>query len=104
MIPLTIYITPKLWNRVILTLLSQLNPECAACINKASTSFANPAITIARSMTNSFSGIAPADVPMFIGAQLVGALVAMAAGGLLFCNMDWRHEKTSLCALQNSVA
>ncbi|MFM9827594.1 MAG: aquaporin [Sphingomonas sp.] len=50
----------------------------------SSTSFANPAITIARSMTNSFSGIAPADAPMFIGAQLLGALLAAKVGSLLF--------------------
>lgn len=42
----------------------------------SSTSFANPAITIARSLSNSFAGIAPADVPGFILAQLAGALVA----------------------------
>lgn len=45
----------------------------------ASTSFANPAITIARSLSNTFAGIAPADVPAFIGAQLLGALVAIPA-------------------------
>ena len=39
----------------------------------SSTSFANPAITVARSLTNSFAGIAPHDVPMFIAAQLLGA-------------------------------
>jgi glycerol uptake facilitator-like aquaporin len=39
----------------------------------SSTSFANPAITVARSLTNSFAGIAPHDVPMFIVAQLLGA-------------------------------
>ena len=50
----------------------------------ASTSFANPAITIARSLTNTFSGIRPADVPPFIGAQFVGALVALAAARALF--------------------
>jgi glycerol uptake facilitator-like aquaporin len=50
----------------------------------ASTSFANPAITIARSLTNTFSGIRPADVPQFIGAQFVGALVALAAARVLF--------------------
>jgi len=44
----------------------------------ASTSFANPAITIARSLTNTFSGIRPTDVPGFVGAQVVGALVAFA--------------------------
>lgn len=40
----------------------------------ASTSFANPAITVARALTDSFSGIRPVDVPAFIGAQLIGAL------------------------------
>lgn len=40
----------------------------------ASTSFANPAITIGRSLTNSFTGIRPEDVPAFIAAQLVGAV------------------------------
>lgn len=42
----------------------------------ASTSFANPAITIARAMTDTFAGIRPADVPGFIVAQGVGALLA----------------------------
>jgi glycerol uptake facilitator-like aquaporin len=42
----------------------------------ASTSFANPAVTIARSLTNSFSGIRPADVPGFIAAQIAGSLAA----------------------------
>jgi len=50
----------------------------------ASTSFANPAITIARSLTNSFSGIRPIDTPAFILAQLVGALVAWAMARALF--------------------
>ncbi len=50
----------------------------------SSTSFANPAITIARGLTNSFSGIAPADVPMFIGAQLVGAVLAALVSRWLF--------------------
>lgn len=40
-------------------------------------SFANPAVTIARSLTDTFSGIRPFDVPGFIGAQLIGALAAM---------------------------
>ncbi|MBO6506582.1 MAG: aquaporin family protein [Kordiimonadaceae bacterium] len=42
----------------------------------ASTSFANPAVTIARSMTDSFSGILASDVPAFIAAQLMGAFLA----------------------------
>lgn len=42
----------------------------------ASTSFANPAVTLARSLTDTFAGIAPADVPAFILAQLLGAAAA----------------------------
>lgn len=42
----------------------------------ASTSFANPAVTIARSMTDTFAGIRPIDAPGFIAAQLCGALAA----------------------------
>lgn len=50
----------------------------------ASTSFANPAATIARSLTPSFTGIAPADVPAFIVAQLVGAGLAAIASAYLW--------------------
>ena len=42
----------------------------------ASTSFANPAVTIARSLTDTFAGIRPADVPGFVVAQFVGAMAA----------------------------
>src|SRR4051794_9795910 len=47
----------------------------------SSTSFANPAVAIARSLTNSFSGIRPADVPGFIAAELCGAVIAMLLMG-----------------------
>jgi glycerol uptake facilitator-like aquaporin len=50
----------------------------------ASTSFANPAITIARSLSDTFAGIRPADAPAFIVAQLVGALLALPAAKFLF--------------------
>ncbi len=50
----------------------------------ASTSFANPAITIARSLTNTFSGIRPYDAPAFIVAQFAGAMAALAMARLLF--------------------
>jgi glycerol uptake facilitator-like aquaporin len=50
----------------------------------ASTSFANPAITIARSLTDTFSGIRAADVPAFITAQVAGALIALVSARLLF--------------------
>ena len=49
----------------------------------ASTSFANPAVTIARGLTDTFSGIAPAHVPAFVAAQLVGAVAAVAVFGWL---------------------
>jgi glycerol uptake facilitator-like aquaporin len=41
-----------------------------------STSFANPAVTVARSLSESFAGIAPSSVPGFIAAQLAGAALA----------------------------
>jgi glycerol uptake facilitator-like aquaporin len=50
----------------------------------SSTSFANPAITVARSLTNTFAGIAPHDVPLFIVAQLLGAICAAALARWLF--------------------
>lgn len=50
----------------------------------ASTSFANPAITLARSLTDSFAGIAPRDAPGFVAGQLVGALVGAALARVLF--------------------
>jgi glycerol uptake facilitator-like aquaporin len=50
----------------------------------ASTSFANPAITIARALSDTFAGIRPVDVPAFIAAQLLGALVGLALTRWLF--------------------
>jgi glycerol uptake facilitator-like aquaporin len=59
----------------------------------SSTSFANPAVAIARSMTNTFSGIRPTDLPGFIAAELCGAIVALLL-------MNWllhaRSEGTSM--------
>ncbi len=49
----------------------------------ASTSFANPAVTVARSLSNTFAGIAPYSVPLFIGAQVIGALTAVGLFGWL---------------------
>jgi glycerol uptake facilitator-like aquaporin len=57
----------------------------------ASTSFANPAVAIARSLTNTFSGIRPVDLPSFILAELVGAF----AGMLL---MNWMLGRTEVRA------
>jgi glycerol uptake facilitator-like aquaporin len=50
----------------------------------SSTSFANPAITIARSLSDTFAGIAPRDVPLFIVAQLTGAALAALLARWLF--------------------
>jgi glycerol uptake facilitator-like aquaporin len=50
----------------------------------ASTSFANPAVTIARSFSDTFAGIAPGGVPLFIAAQIIGALVWLHCAGLLY--------------------
>jgi glycerol uptake facilitator-like aquaporin len=50
----------------------------------ASTSFANPAITIARSLSDTFAGLRPADAPGFIAAQLIGALCAFFIARFLF--------------------
>lgn len=50
----------------------------------SSTSFANPAITVARSLSDTFAGIAPYDVPLFIVAQLLGAALAALLASRLF--------------------
>jgi glycerol uptake facilitator-like aquaporin len=50
----------------------------------ASTSFANPAVTLARGFTETFSGIAPGDVPAFVLAQCFGAIIASGAAMVLF--------------------
>ncbi|RDJ25109.1 aquaporin family protein [Bosea caraganae] len=52
----------------------------------ASTSFANPAVTLARGFTTSFAGIALEHVPMFVLAQIAGALVGLAVAGALSFN------------------
>jgi glycerol uptake facilitator-like aquaporin len=54
----------------------------------ASTSFANPAVTIARSLTDSFSGIAPRDAAPFVAAQFVGALLGWLAADYIFVSPD----------------
>jgi len=57
----------------------------------ASTSFANPAVTIARALSDTFAGIAPAGVPTFIAAQLVGMIVAVGIAAWL-----WPKGKTGV--------
>ncbi len=58
----------------------------------ASTSFANPAVAIARSLTSTFSGIRPVDLPGFTLAEVAGALLALAFAGWLL--MDARNTRT----------
>jgi glycerol uptake facilitator-like aquaporin len=50
----------------------------------SSTSFANPAVTIGRALSDTFAGIAPESVPMFVVMQVLGALLAVALGVFLF--------------------
>ncbi|MEM8555205.1 MAG: aquaporin [Pseudomonadota bacterium] len=54
----------------------------------ASTSFANPAVTIARTFTDTFAGIRPVDAPMFIVMQIVGVAVAAVVLPWLFADQD----------------
>ena len=58
----------------------------------ASTSFANPAVVIARSLTNTFSGIRPVDAPAFIVAELVGAMCGLGLAGWLLAQSDETDE------------
>lgn len=60
----------------------------------ASTSFANPAITIARSLSDTFAGIRPADVPGFMLAQVSGALLALWVSRWLFRLTQSRANRT----------
>lgn len=57
----------------------------------ASTSFANPAVTVGRALTDTFSGIRPADAPAFIAAQIAGALVALALARWLWADARAQH-------------
>ncbi len=60
----------------------------AAYFFTSSTSFANPAVTIGRTLSDTFAGIAPESVPAFVGAQLIGALVGLGVILLLFPTVD----------------
>jgi len=59
----------------------------------ASTSFANPAVTLARSFTDTFSGIAPASVPAFVLGQVLGALAGLVAATVLFAEPASRNAE-----------
>ncbi len=63
-----------------------------AILLTSSTSFANPAITIGRTLTNSFTGIAPASVILFIAAQVVGAILGMLVARILTNSSKDNHE------------
>ena len=54
----------------------------------ASTSFANPAVTVARALTTTFAGIRPVDVAGFVAAQAIGVVAAMGVGGVLLRGED----------------
>lgn len=60
----------------------------------ASTSFANPAITLGRSLTDTFAGIRPIDAPGFIGAQLVGGLIGALVARLLFRDQSTASDQS----------
>jgi glycerol uptake facilitator-like aquaporin len=57
----------------------------------ASTSFANPAVTLARSLSDTFAGIAPGGVPAFVVAQLIGTVAAIVLA-------EWLWPRRSECA------
>jgi glycerol uptake facilitator-like aquaporin len=67
----------------------------------SSTSFANPAVTVARMLTDSFAGIRPADVPPFILAQLAGALAASLVAGWLLAEPD-RDTRAALSRVKRA--
>src|SRR5438445_13246537 len=67
----------------------------------ASTSFANPAVTLARSLSNTFAGVRPVDVPAFIAAQLVGAFGATLLFQWLMPRIS--EEKPSILVQQDNA-
>jgi len=63
----------------------------------SSTSFANPAVTIGRIFTDTFAGIAPGSVPLYIGAQIIGAAVGLALVIALFPQHMTTSEPAAVC-------
>lgn len=61
----------------------------------SSTSFANPAVTLARSLTDTFAGIAPASIAAFVAAELIGLILALAAAWSLSDTNDRSGERTA---------
>lgn len=70
----------------------------------ASTSFANPAITIARALSDTFAGVRPGDAPGFIGAQMAGALLAWACCGWFYRAPARAAQAVSTAAATRSVS
>lgn len=70
----------------------------------SSTSFANPAITVARSLSDTFAGIRPQDAPGFIAAQFAGAMAAMLACGWLYRAPARVAQAVSTAAATRSVS
>ena len=64
----------------------------------ASTSFANPAVTIARSLSDTFAGIAPQDAPAFIAAQIAGALLAVPLAAWLWGGAPAKRDARPLAS------
>ena len=72
----------------------------AAYFFTASTSFANPAVTIGRAFTDTFTGIAPASVAPFIAAQLVGAAIGALLTEFFYPRRGGRARAPSICLTQ----
>ena len=70
----------------------------------ASTSFANPAVTIARALSNTIAGIAPSDVPAFIIAQVLGAGLALVVAEQVFGWVRVTGEVATLAPSENNLA
>jgi glycerol uptake facilitator-like aquaporin len=66
----------------------------------SSTSFANPAVTIARSLTDTFAGIAPASIAAFVAAQMIGLIIALVAAWSLTPKNDDERDRRSVDALK----
>ena len=75
----------------------------------SSTSFANPAVTVARMLSDTFAGIAPASVPMFVLMQLIGGVLALGLVRFLFTHpsrrwSDETHRAVRVRAQRRSFA
>ncbi len=67
----------------------------------SSTSFANPAVTIARTFSNSFAGIAPRSMPAFVGFEVIGAVVGAALVWYLYPDIRARADDVVVPALES---